>query len=109
MKHILIPALVALLPLTGCISDPAGGALKDASYSDIRSNLKKGRTTKDQVRATFGKPRSVQSNNGQETWIYYSSTIGLGVIAGQIQNIKSLTIMFVGEVVKDYNYSTQGS
>ena len=103
MRPVLSSFVVAsALTLTGCI-ESGTKSLDTLSYGDIQKNLVRGRTTKAQVLERFGKPRVSNIINGQESWIYNRS--GINPLFVTVNKFVTLTIMFKGKVVSDYQYS----
>lgn len=67
------------------------------------ASIQRGKTTKDEVRKTFGEPKSVMAATGGETWMYdYSNPLQM-LSGGSYQQ---LFITFTGNRVKDYQHST---
>ena len=95
------------MAVSGCLATPAY-QLKDVTYQDVQQSLIKGRTTKEQVEARFGKPTAINNFNGQETWTYNLTQIDpLSVLVGA-GKYRNLTISFRGNVVADYTYNSGG-
>lgn len=76
------------------------------------SQIKRGKTTKDDIRANIGEPTSVTTTSEGETWIYsytqggnYFQNVGAAFGASSFKNQgKELTVIFRGNVVKDFKF-----
>lgn len=117
MKKLFIAALV-ILPLTACTTY-GNKSLKDESQQTVKAKIVKGKTTQQEVLATFGEPQTRASNDGQEMW-FYSSMSGENQISNYIPGLallknsntaymNSLEIWFKGNVVDRYNFSQTAS
>ena len=105
--HILAGLTCAGMALSACLSTPAY-QLRDVTYQDVEQALIKGRTTQAEVQERFGKPTSVSHFNGQETWTYNLTQIDPLSVAVGAGKYRNLTVMFTGNVVKDFSYQSGG-
>lgn len=69
LLNLLLLAL-CLVPLTGCLSQLMPNNHSSLTYEEAKAALVAGRTTKEEVRAKFGKPDTISTINGAETWTY---------------------------------------
>ncbi|QDX97009.1 hypothetical protein EGD00_07765 [Pectobacterium carotovorum subsp. carotovorum] len=117
MKKLFIAALV-ILPLTACTTY-GNKSLKDESQQTVKTKIVKGKTTQQEILATFGEPQTRATNDGQEMWSY-SSMSGESQISNYIPGLallknsntahmNSLEIWFKGNVVDRYNFSQTAS
>ncbi len=100
--------LLAMGVILGCST---AGAKFDATK--VR-NIVKGSTTKDDVRRYFGDPLRTENDPNGEAWVYSyvdTHTTAAGVVGhvtvGVDQSestVQTLTIVFDGEVVKDFHF-----
>jgi outer membrane protein assembly factor BamE (lipoprotein component of BamABCDE complex) len=106
----LLLALALATPLlTGCASTAQGRKFDDSFVSQI----KKGSTTKAQVRQAFGEPVSVSRSSEIETWTYsYSNAYGRGYVQGATFGLvkeksddQMLIVAFKGDVVVEFTYT----
>ena len=67
--NLLLLAL-CLVPLTGCLSQLMPNNRSSLTYEEAKAVLVAGKTTKEEVRAKFGKPDTISTVNGAETWTY---------------------------------------
>lgn len=67
--NLLLLAL-CLVPLTGCLSQLMPNNHSSLTYEEAKAVLVAGKTTKEEVRAKFGKPDTISTVNGTETWTY---------------------------------------
>lgn len=61
---------LCLMPLTGCLSQLMPNNHSSLTYEEAKAALVAGKTTKEEVRAKFGKPDTISIINGAETWTY---------------------------------------
>ena len=75
MKNIIIYASILLI-LSGCAAT-AGNQNMNLKFNTIKSEIKEGRTTKNEVRQSLGNPSSTTlTENGFEIWKYnYSRAV----------------------------------
>lgn len=119
MKKHLAGLMALALMASGCVSMEHGKPLA----KDSLSRIQKGRTTKQEVEAMYGKPQSTSLNmDGSETLAYsYGSVTGkaspmafipiVGLFAkskGESQT-QSLQILIKDNVVSNYSYSETGA
>lgn len=72
-KRLLLKMLLltlCLVPLTGCLSQLMPNSHSSLTYEEAKAALVAGKTTKEEVRAKFGKPDTISTLNGVETWTY---------------------------------------
>lgn len=104
--------LMLLLPLAGlgaCASTAQGRKFDDSFVAQIR----KGQTTKAEIRQAFGEPQQVSQSSGTETWIYsYSDAYGRGYVQAatfgivkQKSDDQTLIIVFQGDKVAEFTYT----
>lgn len=113
MKHgTLITLVFALATCAGGCSTPSTGRDFDDAYV---ARIQRGSTTKAQVRQAFGEPLSVAQHAEGETWTWsfqsggsYGNMVAAtyGLASQQVKS-KILNVTFVGDKVKDFNYSNQ--
>ena len=111
MEKFLVAAFFigAAILSSGCASPGQGRKFDDAYIAQI----KKGVTTKAQIRQNFGDPLMVSKTADTETWIYnYSNAYGRGYIQGLTLGLvkeesddQALYVVFTGNVVADYTYT----
>ncbi|MEQ9881278.1 hypothetical protein F157LOC_03319 [Pectobacterium brasiliense] len=117
MKKLIIAAMM-ILPLSACTTY-GNKSLKDESQQSVKTKIVKGKTTQQEILATFGEPQTRATNDGQEMWSY-SSMSGETQISNYIPGLallknsntahmKSLDIWFKGNVVDRYNFSQTAS
>lgn len=109
----VVPALALLLTIAlavgGCASTAQGRKFDDGYVAQIR----KGQTTKDEIRKNFGEPVSVSRTSDLETWTYsYSDAYGRGYVQAatfglvkQKSDDQMLMVVFKGNVVVEFNYT----
>lgn len=87
-------ATAAALSFSGC----AGTVISGKSYdSTLVSKIQKGKTTKQEVRMTFGEPVSTKVIDGGEVWNYYYQSVSF------MNENHSLDVYFSKDgVVTDY-------
>ena len=105
--------LSAIIALTsaGC-STPSSGAKFNDSYV---TNIKRGSTTKAEIRKNIGEPASITSTAEGEVWTYqytdggsYMNMVGAAYgLNSQKINMQMLTVVFTGEKVKDFTHTVQ--
>ena len=105
--------LIALL-LTGCASGRYGREL-DPSFVQ---QIERGKTTKAEIRRQLGEPLTVTTSPQGEMWRYsYSGGLaywdmmaaGLtGSLDPASVKVQNLTIIFEGDLVKDFSFTAQG-
>jgi outer membrane protein assembly factor BamE (lipoprotein component of BamABCDE complex) len=104
-----IALVVAVAVAAGCASTSQGRKFDDAYVSQIR----KGVTTKAQVREHLGEPVSVTQSPDIETWTYsYSDAYGRAYVQAATFGLvreksddQMLIIAFKGNVVVEYSYT----
>lgn len=111
MKHTCLAAvlLAALVAVSGCASSAQGRKFDDEYVSQIR----KGATTKAQIRQHLGEPVSVSRTSDMETWTYsYSNAYGRGYVQAATFGLvkeksddQMLVVVFKGDVVVEYQYT----
>lgn len=111
MKYAVIFTFVfaVFASLTGCASTAQGRKFDDAYVSQI----KKGVTTKAQIREHFGEPLSVTKSSEMETWTYnYSNAYGRAYVQAATYGMvkeksddQMLIVVFTGDVVAEYTYT----
>lgn len=71
MKKIIIGGVLAITVLSGCVSVGSNADKLNPAYT--YENIKKNKTTKDEVIALFGHPdRITEAGKNQEIWTYYA-------------------------------------
>ena len=71
---LLLAPLIFLIIFSGCAT--SGTARGEANLEKAMSQIKKGTTTKEEVRQILGEPNGVSKNsNGTEVWTYYKSDL----------------------------------
>nr|WP_253906992.1 outer membrane protein assembly factor BamE [Brenneria sp. hezel4-2-4] len=113
MKKIIISVFV-FLSLVSC-SSVGNQSLKNETQESVKTKIIKGKTTKQDVLASFGEPDSRSLIDGEEQWSYtmYNSQSKatsfipvVGLLAGGANTqTKSLTVMFKGEKVSSYIFN----
>ncbi|EHA6622781.1 hypothetical protein JMB75_004475, partial [Salmonella enterica] len=68
MKKIIIVGFV-FLTLAGC-SSVGNQSLKNETQESVKTKIVKGKTTKQDVLASFGEPDSRSLIDGEEQWLY---------------------------------------
>lgn len=111
MKQIVIMvALAAAVAISGGCASTSQGRKFDDSYV---SQIKKGVTTKAQIRQHFGEPVSVSQSSEIETWTYsYSDAYGRAYVQAATYGLvreksddQMLIVVFQGDVVVEYTYT----
>jgi len=100
---------VAVAIFGGCASTSQGRKFDDSYVSQI----KKGVTTKAQIRQHFGEPVSVSKSSEIETWTYsYSDAYGRAYVQAATYGLvreksddQMLIVVFQGDVVIEYTYT----
>lgn len=117
-KLILKSALVAVVAVgfSGCFGNTMTSGNQMVAHiekEDLKSKIKKGVTTKEEVIEMFGQPTSSGGYGGEEllTYTYQVMKTDRSFFgnAKTDSNSKSLTFIIVDNVVKDYNLGTQSS
>jgi outer membrane protein assembly factor BamE (lipoprotein component of BamABCDE complex) len=119
MKRLSIISIILFslsVLLGGCAAKTGNAFLEKASDSDISSKLIKNKTTKEQVKNTFGDPIDIDFRDGKEVWVYKftrasSKAINFVPIAGSFyggtnDNTKTLKILFNDDIVEQYAFSS---
>ena len=111
LKRFSIVALtiVVLVSASGCASTAQGRKFDDSYVAQI----KKGSTTKAQIREKLGEPVSTSKTSDMETWTYsYSDAYGRGYVQAatfglvkQKSDDQMLIVVFKGDVVVEYTYT----
>ncbi|NUF26951.1 hypothetical protein [Gilliamella sp. ESL0254] len=59
--------------LSGCVTKAENGQmiLKDETKETIKTKIKEGKTTQNQIRKTFGDPVNTYFDGGKEVWAYH--------------------------------------
>lgn len=68
-------------------------------------NLKKGETTKDDVRSMLGEPEKKESSGETEQWIYKFMKEGRGEAGQHRKTTMKLTVVFKGKTMESYELS----
>ena len=111
MKKILIASAIAIA-LAGCASS-GNPQLSKETETSVKSKLQEGKTTKAQVKATFGSPDTVSfTDGGNEIWKYAFARMTVNGTTfipfyglfhnGMSGTKKELTILFKEDVVEKY-------
>ncbi|ELN2122232.1 hypothetical protein ABKV66_01460 [Enterobacter hormaechei] len=111
MKKIALVVLVALT-MAGCASS-GNQQLKNETETSVQTKIQEGKTTKSEVKTTFGSPDSVSyTDGGNEIWKYSFSKVkvnGTSFIPfyglfhnGTNGTKKELTILFKDDKVQKY-------
>lgn len=111
MKKILVATAIALT-LAGCASSGNQQLSKETEVS-VKSKLQEGKTTKAEVKTTFGSPDSVSyTDGGNEIWKYAFAKVKVNGTTfipfyglfhnGTNGTKKELTILFKDDVVAKY-------
>lgn len=116
-KTTLLVLLSVALFSAGCVSQ-GNKVLKDETSKTVSQKIVKGKTTKDQVRATYGDPLTTSfTDSGNEIWRYefvkghakasnYIPLVNL-FASGSTGDKKELVVFFDKRgVVKNYSMST---
>jgi outer membrane protein assembly factor BamE (lipoprotein component of BamABCDE complex) len=107
----ILLSILVFLALPAC-STYSSGTKFDDSYV---TSIKRGVTTKKEIRNNIGEPASVTSTSEGDVWTYqytdggsYKNMVGsaFGLTSQQI-NMQLLTIHFSGEKVKDFTHTVQ--
>lgn len=111
MKNVVtVVALAAFVVVfSGCASTSQGRKFDDSYVSQI----KKGVTTKAQIRQHFGEPVSVTTSSENEAWTYsYSDAYGRAYIQAATYGLvreksddQMLIVVFSGDKVVEYTYT----
>ena len=122
MKSIFSKCLidVCLWSLIGC-ANTGSVILKDINEAEVSSKISAGKTTREEVRATFGSPlETTYTDGGLEIWKYEfedishftketvaSAVLTLGLAGGKSKGtVKELIVLFDDDyVVKRFNMS----
>ncbi|WP_323636977.1 hypothetical protein [Pectobacterium polaris] len=117
MKKIIIAALVSL-SLVGC-SSSGNQSLKNETHESVKTKLVKGKTTKQDVLASFGEPDNHMVKDGEDRWFYtmynnqMKATSFIPIVGmftgGNDMQLKSLFITFKGEKVSSYEFNAGAS
>lgn len=94
-----------MFALAGCM--PAMGKKTDAPT--VSKSIIKGKTTKQEIMAMYGKPYAQSFGTTGEEWVYvYQSRVhSLSFLTGI--EVQELSIVFSGNMVKDYTFSTRST
>jgi outer membrane protein assembly factor BamE (lipoprotein component of BamABCDE complex) len=102
-------ALAAAAGGTGCASTAQGKKFDDSYVAQI----KKGTTTKAQIRQNIGEPHMVARSSDTETWTFsYSNAYGRGYVQAATFGLvkeknddQMLIVVFKGDIVVEFNYT----
>ena len=102
----LLPGAALFIIVCSCLFYSAGCANYNVGYdfpADQVRNIQTGKTSKEEIRRTFGEPWRVGLENGQETWTYGKYRYkGL-----QETDAKDLVVRFTEQdIVESYTFST---
>lgn len=105
----VIVAVYLVVLLGGCAAASQGRKFDDSYVSQI----KKGVTTKADIRQHFGEPVTVSRSTEIETWTYsYNDAYGRGYIQGATLGLvreksddQLLIVVFQGDKVLEFNYT----
>jgi outer membrane protein assembly factor BamE (lipoprotein component of BamABCDE complex) len=111
LNHASALCAALCIALAGC-STPSTGSKFDDSYV---ASIKRGTTTKADIRKNIGEPASITQTSEGEVWTYqytsggsYANMVGAAFgLASQQINMQMLTIQFSGDRVKDYTHTVQ--
>ncbi len=113
MSRLLL--IITALMLIAC-SDSVNKNFKKSNDQQISTMITEGKTTKQEVKATFGEPTSVDFNkDNREEWIYaYSEASNnplnyfpvTSILNGQSGMTRKMVILFDGDVVHTYSLSS---
>jgi hypothetical protein len=67
-----LACLCCLIVLAGCASPPPAPPGTQVAAERLAQGIVPGRTTKDELLATFGPTRHVRFDSGYEAWVYQS-------------------------------------
>lgn len=71
MKKLIACVAVTALMFSGCALKSGNDALGKMDKTQVSNGIKKGKSTKEDVKAIFGDPEQVDlDNNGNEKWTY---------------------------------------
>jgi outer membrane protein assembly factor BamE (lipoprotein component of BamABCDE complex) len=110
MKKLILVIFSVVMTLSGgCASTSQGRKFDDSFVSQI----KKGVTTKAQIREHFGEPVSVSKSSEIETWTYsYSDAYGRAYVQAATYGMvreksddQMLIVAFKEDVVVEYTYT----
>lgn len=101
----------------GCAVKTGNEKLEDVSNATVEDALKKGETTKVQVKELFGEPEEVDfMDNGLEKWTYSHKRksakainyvpVASWFVSGTNDTTKTLVVLFKNDVVENYAVST---
>ncbi|UMO86325.1 hypothetical protein HP572_13070 [Pectobacterium sp. PL64] len=118
MKRIIIAAFVSL-SLSGCLSS-GSQSLKNENQESVKTKLVKGKTTKQDVLASFGEPDNRMVIDGEDRWVYsmynnqmkatsFIPIVGGLLTGGHDMQMKSLFITFKSEKVSSYEFNAGAS
>jgi hypothetical protein len=102
-------ALVGAAATTGCASTAQGRKFDDSYVAQIR----KGTTTKAQIRQNIGEPQAISRTSDTETWTYsYSNAYGRGYVQAATFGLvkeksddQMLLVVFKGDIVVEFTYT----
>jgi outer membrane protein assembly factor BamE (lipoprotein component of BamABCDE complex) len=109
MKPLAIALLLVAFCAGGCASNSQGKKFDDSYVTQI----KKGATTKAEVREHLGEPQSITKTSDMETWTYrYSDAYGRAYIQAATFGLvreksddQMLMVVFKDDIVMEYNYT----
>ena len=102
---------------TGCAVKTGNDRIENVTQDNILNMIEDGKSTKADVRKTFGEPKNIDfMDNGLEKWEYHHSrSVQKGVnyvpvvnwfVKGTDDTKKTLLVLFEGNVVKTHSFSS---
>ncbi len=102
---------------TGCAVKTGNDRIENVTQDSILNMIEDGKSTKADVRKSFGEPRNIGfMDNGLEKWEYHHSrSVQKGVnyvpivnwfVKGTDDTKKTLIVLFEGNVVKTHSFSS---
>ena len=109
MKY-LVMMICAAVMLTGCVANSTKPQVTGKPFDyTLVNQIEKGKSTKADVEALFGKPYyTAVGENGKSTWTYsYSENYDKSTMFENKYDLTSriLQVLFAGEVVEDFAYN----
>ncbi|EXU75285.1 outer membrane protein assembly factor BamE domain-containing protein [Erwinia mallotivora] len=104
--------------IAGCSSTAGNHSISNETKQSVSTKIKNGKTTKNEVLASFGKPgRETSTGSNEEQWLYSSYKSDMTALtyvpiinlfsSGSDTQSKSLTVTFKGDKVSDWNFSSK--
>lgn len=114
-KYTLLSLSISAIFLSGCSSTAGNKSISNESKQSINFKIIRGKTTKNEVLALYGKPTNETSMGSyEEQWLYSSYKSDMTALtyvpivnllsSGADTQSRTLTVSFKGEKVSDWTF-----